>query len=623
MFDRGELPKFLTEPDPIGTYNSTNYTVVDFETTTYNNGLAVYDQNKIVLACWRNGPDHPRPGLFYKFGGEFELQQLVDDINDADFMVAHNSKFELQWLQRCGLDLTTVVHWDTMIAEYVEGGNRWLFGRLALDEVAWQRLRKRKIHLIRRMFSAGIDTQDIPLSWLLRYCVRDVELTEQVFHHQLRTMESKKVPVVYTRCLLTPVLADIEHNGMQLDTEAVQTRAQELEQSYIEVSNALENFAAGVNFNSGPQLAEFLYDTLGFTETTDRRGEPNRTPAGRPKTDTDTIKQLKPRNKRQRKFLELYHTHNAVWTELSKYMRKFNECCEQDGGLLLAQFNQTNTRTHRLSSSGLGYKTQFQNFPRAYKPLFLARREGWVVGEADGAQLEFRVAGHLGRDSQVLEDLVNNEDIHSVTAQIITENGEPTDRQNAKAHTFKPLYGGTSGTRAQQAYYEAFKRKYAGVAAAQSAWVNEALRTGKVETEWGMTYHYPGTKVTRSGYITNTTSICNYQVQAFATAEIIPIALVYFWHYLKRSDLQMFIVNTIHDSIITELPVEETEAFHELAQRCLIEEVYAYLNDVYGVKLTVPLGTGVMQGPSWSGKDAKASEVKYEAPHSLYVQEAA
>lgn len=76
----------------------------------------------------------------------------------------------------------------------------------------------------------------------------------------------------------------------------------------------------------------------------------------------------------------------------------------------------------------------------------------------------------------------------------------------------------------------------------------------------------------------------------------------------------MMIVNTVHDSIIVELPEEEIEDFHRLAQQCLIEDVYPYLEEVYGVKLTVPLGCGVMIGSHWGSKD----ETVYNAKESLY-----
>jgi len=109
----------------------------------------------------------------------------------------------------------------------------------------------------------------------------------------------------------------------------------------------------------------------------------------------------------------------------------------------MARFNQTQTATHRLSSSGTDYSCQFQNFPRAYKPVFKARHEGWLVGEGDGAQLEFRVAAHLGRDEVALNDCRTGADIHRFTASVLNnckeEEVTKEQRQAAKADTFKPL----------------------------------------------------------------------------------------------------------------------------------------------------------------------------------------
>ena len=242
------------------------------------------------------------------------------------------------------------------------------------------------------------------------------------------------------------------------------------------------------------------------------------------------------------------------------------------------------------------------------------------MGEIDGAQLEFRVAAHLGRDGVALRDIVRGRDIHKYTASIL--NGIPMSevtgrqRQLAKADTFKPLYGGQSGTPTQQAYYRAFKERYSGIAACQTRWTHEVLRHKFLTTEWGLRYYWPDTKLTRSGYITNSTSIFNYPVQAFATAEIIPIALVCAWHRMK--DMKSFLVNTVHDSIIAELHPAEVDLWHELANQCFIVDVYALIHDMYNINLTIPLGAGVTIGTHWANTEAKESETKYEAGPEYY-----
>ena len=54
-----------------------------------------------------------------------------------------------------------------------------------------------------------------------------------------------------------------------------------------------------------------------------------------------------------------------------------------------------------------------------------------------------------------MEDIKNKIDVHQYTADIIG-----VSRQDAKAHTFKPLYGGTTGTEEEKNYYRKFAEKY-------------------------------------------------------------------------------------------------------------------------------------------------------------------
>jgi hypothetical protein len=122
------LPGFLREPGAHH-YDSENYCVFDAETTTHKKGLALYPENSLLLFVWYNGPEHPRPGWHHKWGSELEQEELLADLRAADFSVAHNAKFDLQWLHRCGADLDTMLVWDTSLAEYVRGGQSLAVGR--------------------------------------------------------------------------------------------------------------------------------------------------------------------------------------------------------------------------------------------------------------------------------------------------------------------------------------------------------------------------------------------------------------------------------------------------------------------------------------------------------------
>ncbi|MDJ0764874.1 MAG: DNA polymerase [Myxococcota bacterium] len=615
------LPKFLTEPNP-GIYWSNNYVVLDFETTNASKGSALDPKNRLVLSVWSLGPGHPRlqGGEASRFqaswSNEFGLGDLVQDIRDADFVVAHNAKFELQWLERCGLDLGRTLVWCSQIGDYVLGGNRWQYARLSLEKCAERRGWAGKVGLVSKLIKAGVCPSEIPKRWLLKYCVQDVALAERLFLDQRSELGREGLlPIQYTRCLLTPVLADIERNGMQLEPSAVSEKLLEVEREYAKLQEQMEEFSGTINWASGPQVQKYLYEELGFDELKGPGGRPLRTkpskrfPQGQPKVDEDTILSLKAKTPKQRKFKKLFAEHQKQYYQLTKYLRKMGECCDEAKGVLMAEFNQTNTQTHRLSCTGRRFKIQLQNPPRKYKPLFKSRRPGWLVGEADGAQLEFRVAGHLGRCEVALADIESGKDVHLQTASVLNEVEESEvkseQRQDAKADTFKPLYGGQKGTRAQERYYAFFREHYSGITETQRGWVDEVLEHKCLRTEWGMKFYWPYAKMSKTGYLKEEPSICNYPVQSFATADIIPIALVYFWHRIREQQCRMYIVNTVHDSIITELPPEEVEVFHALSEQCLIRDVYPYLSTVYGVDFTVPLGAGVKCATHWSGSDAE------------------
>jgi DNA polymerase I-like protein with 3'-5' exonuclease and polymerase domains len=584
-----------------------DYVTLDFETTTYNKGNPVVGGNRLVLASWRErGRTHSRRG------SEYEMAEMVAAIKRASFIVAHNAKFELGWLRRCGVDLRELVVYDTQIGEYVRGGNRYHLNNLGLNVVAPRYKLPHKYDVVGKMWDHDIETEDVPESWLQEYCERDVWLTEQIFLQQREILKERNLlPVQYSRCLLTPVLADIESKGLQLDEEYIEKLTEEMEDEYARITADLQDLGGGVPPSSISQKRDLLFNRMGFRPALDYRGKPILTPSGDPSVAADAMARLRPTNKKQRVYLDRHTEWANYHSDVTKYLRKFRECCREDNGQLYAAFNQCNTRTHRLSSTGISYSVQFQNLNRRFKPLFRARQDGWFIGEADGAQLEFRVAAHLGRDSVALADIYNGTDIHSYTAKIIG-----CSRQDAKAHTFKPLYGGRSGTPAQVKYYDRFVQKYQGVSGTQRGWTHTVLRTGELTTEWGLTYYWPGTKMLADGYITNTNSIYNYPVQAMATAEIIPLAMVCAWHRMKCT--QSFLVNTVHDSIIAEVHPEEVELWHKVAQQCLIVDAYSMMEKLYGVALTVPLGAGVMIGTHWGSKD----ETKYEAPVELWIDAA-
>lgn len=629
-----EIPGGL---DP-GIYLRGSYLVLDFETIVRDGhyGSAIDERNSLALACWCDSAG--RVGSHW--GSEFEQSALKAAIEGVDFLVAHNSKYELGWLRRCGVDISRLLVFDTKLAEYallgnlaagdVESGVRRI--GTSLNECGIRRGMLPKDPIVDIWMRNGISVEDMPRKWVEDRCKQDVETTHRVFLDQRRRLANTgRLGVLYTRSLLTPVLASIESEGMHLDKERVSSTHAEYSERLVGLEREFSELTGGINWRSPKQVGDYLYDTLGFPEPRRRSGEPKRSANGNRLANAKVIAAFRPTTENQRRFVELRKSIGKVGSALSKNLDYFKEICELRNGsdTFYAEFNQTVTATHRLSSSGIrsdsGKSVQFQNLPRDFKCLFSARKSGWFIGEADGAQLEFRVAAFLGNDRQARSDINDpNWDAHCVTAAAMLQ--RPVDevrraylggeawakkaRQEAKAETFKPLYGGSKGTPAQERWYAAFRERYPDLARTQQDWVYEVLRTKRLVTPWGLQFYWPHVKMSDSGYCNNGSAIYNYPVQSLATAEIIPVALTCFWHMVRSKGLQdkIVAVNTVHDSIVAEIAPDACDAFREIAKQAFGPMVHRYLSTVYGIDFDVPLGTGIKIGQHWGEGD----EEKYE-----------
>lgn len=656
--EKALLPKFLTDLDPT-IFMGDNYVVLDVETDTSHGdfGHAVHKENQLLLACYRGGQEHKGVANQTKcqWGNELEHGNLLWAIERADFLVCHNCKYELGWLKRMGVDLRQVIAFDTKLGEYV------LLGNLAagsaelgmgprstdLDTVCRRRGLPIKDPVVDVMIHNGINPVRIPRPWLQGRCQQDVETTEQVFLSQRSELQARGLlPVAYTRNLLTPVLADVEQEGMAVDIEAVREEYKKYATKLVDLTAQMDKMTGGINFRSAPQMAKFLYspEGLGFRELTNKRGDPKRNapskqfPDGQPKTDNDTLDSLTGKTARQQEFLTLRKELGKVQAILSKNLEFFRGVADEYGGIFYGEILQTQTATHRTSSRGMPmtFKTQlddggkpierrvqFQNFPRLLKKLLKAKREGWLIGEPDGSQIEFRVAAFLGNDEQAIADIQNpNFDAHLLTASVIhnvsieevkrekveaAAAGRDDWRQLAKPDTYKPLYGGKYGTPEQEKYYAYFRNRYHGISKTQEQWVNEAVDTKRLVTPWGLVYHWPTARRDGRGRVNVESAVDNYPVQALATAEIVPIAVVYLWHRIAERNLQdkIRIVNLVHDSAPSEIHPEAVGAFKELAQQAFTHDVYHYLDTVYDMQFDrVPLGIGLKIGTHWgTGKE--------------------
>jgi DNA polymerase I-like protein with 3'-5' exonuclease and polymerase domains len=297
------------------------------------------------------------------------------------------------------------------------------------------------------------------------------------------------------------------------------------------------------------------------------------------------------------RFLKDVRRLSAVDTYLSSFVDGIVTHTKQDGKLHV-RLLQHRTSTGRLS----GADPNMQNMPRGntfpVKKVFISRWHGGKVMEADFAQLEFRVAAFLSQDATAIREVSDGFDVHNYTASVITAAGQKTSRQDAKAHTFAPLYGasGFGRTKAEAAYYQQFTEKYSGIAAWHQRLAKEALNTGKITIPSGREYSFPDVTRRQHGGVTFFTQIKNYPVQGFATADIVPIALL---HIDKLLDgMQSCVVNTVHDSIVIDIhPDEQEQVIAVINDTNLV--LKTLVDEHWNIDFNVPLLLESKIGPNW------------------------
>ena len=297
------------------------------------------------------------------------------------------------------------------------------------------------------------------------------------------------------------------------------------------------------------------------------------------------------------KFLRNVRRLSALDTYLSSFVDGIKSFTKGDG-MLHVQLTQHMTSTGRFS----GRNPNMQNMPRGgtfpIKRVFVSRFDGGRILEADFAQLEFRTAAFLSQDKIAMREVSEGFDVHSYTAKVISDAGLPTTRQEAKAHTFAPLYGATGYGRGESvaAYYRHFVSKYKGISEWHSRLASEALNTGVVRTPSHREFAFPDVSRRWNGDPTHFTQIKNYPVQSFATADIVPLALLYMEELLKGK--QSCIVNTVHDSIVVDVHPQEEAYVVEVIENTN-KSLHSLILKQWGVDFNVPLLLEAKIGNNW------------------------
>ncbi len=384
-----------------------------------------------------------------------------------------------------------------------------------------------------------------------------------LFKRELAKSDNAKLQKLFNdvEMPLIPVLARMEHEGIQLDTGYLASMADQIEDIVSDLEQQIYgNADMEFNIGSPAQLAEILFEKLDLPKDGIKKGKTGYSTAA---TELDKLRSLHP-------IIDLI----SQWREVTKLKNTYVDTLPKmidSHSRLHTTYALTVAATGRLSSND----PNLQNIPvrtelgRQIRTAFVAG-PGKMLVSADYSQQELRLAAYLSNDEKLIELFNDDIDVHTVTAAEVygraPEDVTKNMRRDAKVVNFGIMYGlsthglvAATGMTYEQAKH--FIKKYFEVRPKLVDYIDSVKEKAKTEgyVETIMGRRRPTPDVKSSNFMVRESALraaVNMPFQGSA-ADIMKLAMVQVANKLKGSDSQMLL--QIHDSIIVECPEEEAE----------------------------------------------------------------
>lgn len=542
---------------------------------------------------------HPRQAWYVPLNGLLSKEVVLKKIKpllekkEVGF-IGHNIKYDLHVLTNENISLQAI-DFDTILASYLLHPNNQ---RHSLDELSLQRLCKEKIS-IDSLIGKGkkqISMLDVPLDLIKNYCCEDVDCTLQLKEQLEPELKEQNLCTLLTEIEipLIFVLAEMEHTGIYVNVEtlkktsmALSAKISSLEQQIYELSG--QKF----NLNSPKQLSSILFEKLQIKP-------PKKTATGY-STSIEVLDTLKEEYPVIKKIIEYRTLEKLRSTYADSLPLQVNPITKR----IHCTFNQSTAATGRLSCQN----PNLQNIPvrteegKKIRQAFEPQKPDHSFLSADYSQIELRILAHLSEDPTLIQAFNNQEDIHSYTASLVfgipLSEVTPTMRYQAKAVNFGILYGKQAFSLAKdlnisykesETFIATYFRRYQKVKDFIEFCEDTVQTTGKATTITGRQRPIPE--------IHNK----NPSIRAFAkrlaintplqgtAADLIKIAMIQVYNYLKQSPEKGKMVLQVHDELLFEAPDDGIQL--------LGKEVKQIMENVMTLK--VPLVVDIAVGKNWS-----------------------
>jgi DNA polymerase-1 len=521
------------------------------------------------------------------------LDRLRAPLGDAAITkVGQNLKYDLIVLRRHGITVGGPLR-DTMLAHYLlEPDKRHKMDYLAEAYLGYT---PQPIEaLIGKKGKGQLSMRDVPVEKVADYAAEDADVTWQLDGVFRPLVADAGLDGLYrdVELPLLRVLADLEYEGVALDTAFLEDYSKELAVD-LERLRAEVHDLAGVDFNldSPKQLGEVLFDKL------DIPYQGKKTKTGQYSTSEDVLTRLAGDQPIVQKVLE----YREIGKLKSTYVEALPGLVHPSTGRLHTTFSQTVAATGRLSSNN----PNLQNIPirtergQRVRRAFVARDKDHVLLAADYSQVELRVIAALSGDEAMLEAFRSGLDIHAATAAkvygVALEDVTSEHRRKAKMVNFGIVYGISAFGLSQRLdiprkeageLIDQYFATYPGVRAYMDRTIEQAREKGYVETILGRRRYLPdiaSRNFTLRGHAER--NAINSPVQGSA-ADLIKLAMIRLHGAMEKAGMRSRMTLQVHDELVFDAHVDELDELREMAVE--------YMQGAYdlGVPLVVETGTG-------------------------------
>ena len=508
--------------------------------------------------------------------------------------IGQNLKYDLEVLHNYDIELKGEM-WDTMIAHYLIQPEL----HHNMDYMAEIYLNYQTIHIDELIGPKGKNQKsmrDLKPTEVYEYAAEDADVTLRLknkLEAELKKFGCEEL-FYQIEMPLMPVLAQMEMNGVCLDTESLKETSKVFTDRMNEIEARIYELA-GEKFNiaSPKQVGEILFDKLKIIE------KAKKTKTGQYVTSEEVLQQLKNKHEIVADILE----HRGLKKLIGTYIDALPKLINPRTGHIHTSFNQTITATGRLSSSD----PNLQNIPirgedgKEIRKAFIPE-PGCLFFSADYSQIELRVMAHLSKDPQMIEVFREGKDLHAATAANIYKKdiSEVTrdERTKSKRANFGIIYGITVYGLAERldipreeakmlidGYFQTFPQVH--VYMEQSKEV--ARRQGYVTTLFGRRRYLPDINshnATVRGFAER--NAINAPIQGTA-ADIIKVAMIRIHQRFKQEGIRSKMILQVHDELNFSVYPEEKEA----VERIVLEEMQG------AFPLAVPLVADSGFGQNW------------------------